>query len=238
MGKKNDCEKNIYLSDNEKSVRLFKFIQNRNEGSIYAWIRNIEKTKWITSTFEQEPYKLTILDEPIDQKISIHRSGIVKIKTFLAPRAKGIPLIDFLTSTIFVRHLFSIIISEPKLINKKEIVNKANDEEIFVQSFRPMTFVFFAIPKLENELTINGEINFRKEELIDYSYGFFDLHFHGIFWFAYRTKQMDRWLKYPHIACSNGSIIPIFIGGEADNINIEFRNASYLFQDRVLSITC
>ncbi len=238
MSKKNTCEKNIYLSDNEQCVRLFKFIQNKNEGSIYVWIKNVEKAKWIITNFESEPYKITILDGPIDEKISLHRSGLAKIETYLAPRVSGIPLIDFLKSTIWARHLFSIIISEPDFFNSENLSSKTNDEIISIPTFQPMSFVFFAIPKLNKEISITGKIIFKKEELIDFNYGFFDLHFHGIFWFAYRTKLMERWLKFPHICCSNGNIIPLFMGGEADNINMEFRNGLFNFQENNLSIVC
>lgn len=232
--KKTKC---LYTFSGNRLLKLFTFAQG-SEGSIYCWIRNQNNSKWIIPDIQSPEPKLILADHPSSEKISIHRSGIVKIEILDAPRISGINLSNLSKDELFPRHLFSVCPSYPGGIEQSKIINQDNIEGQIVRAEYPFAINFFAIPKLSIELKLVWNFN-TKSTLIDTQYGSFPLKYHRIFWLSYRTENLNIFPANNLFISTEGTIIPFFTGIPSSyQFTTELRPGIFNYEEPVLTINC
>lgn len=209
----------IFITQNKEDYfKIFSFEQKK-DGSIYCGWPSFSDTKWISVTENSNELKLRISETPSNSsKLSLHGSGVVKFKQndFATDenRIKGSHLINFERSQIGARHLFTSFICEPTdLSPDSPFGKKSGDSPIYTHALKPFVLACFAIPQQATPLKIHFQPSFsidlfEQDFSKDIGFGNFSLAYHDIFWFAYRTKNMDRWPKSTHIFYHDGFFCP------------------------------
>jgi hypothetical protein len=245
---KNKCR--LFITENEenfhseKHFQIFSFSQIASDGSIYVSSPSFSKVKWVTLSQNSEKPEVIVSDFPNKGKLSIHGLGQAHIKAHDsdAPpnlRVDGLFLKDEKRAILGVRHLFTALIERPEYLPGSAAFNRQNDYSIKTKTLKPTIFVFWALPRTQN-LQVEFNCSFNADELEsdrpDNGMGMFNLESHSILWFAYRTKNMDKWPKVSYISYHDGYSIPIFIGNDNGNCRLEFRRPNVQISEGVLKI--
>jgi hypothetical protein len=156
---------------------------------------------------------------------------------------KGNHLLRSTEANIGARHLFTIFMREPKSYPElSPLFNRTSDYCLeAAEDLRPFALVFFAVP--QQGIAVHFEFSLHEEDMVNIPNDFLGLHgfslrFHDVFWFAYRTKHMDRWPKYAHVCYHDGYSFPIFIGTGPTAFRLEFRQPKYVLNGKDLEIRC
>jgi hypothetical protein len=240
-------KRRMFIMDSGKHYKIFDFTQDKKEGSIYISSPNFTKIKWLAISADSNS-KLTLSteDSPGDGKLSIHSSGRAGFRAHNAPHdhklvINGNYLLDLEKGKAGIRHLFTVFMAEPKELPISPAFNRKSDYSLD-NSGRPGPFVmiFFAIPRI-SILTVSFHFSFDIDDLDNIppegGLGFMDLAFHSVCWFAYKTKHMNKWPKYPHICYYDGFKVPMFIGTSEGMCRMELHNPIYVLTQTELSIT-
>jgi hypothetical protein len=245
-------KRRVFISSNRTNFfKIFSFVQEE-DGDIYCHWPNFSSTKWLYVSSHEEELNMQIANTPENsQKLSLHRSGVVKFKQREQEkdlsRIKGNHLLNFERNEIGARHLFTSFLSEPQdLSPNSPFGNRPSDSPIFCDEIKPFTIMFFAIP----QQTIPVRIHFHPSFNIDYfedfkkdlGFGNLSLAYHDIFWFAYRTKNMKKWPKHTHVFYHDGHLVPLFLGGaqieeKLATMNIALQEPTYKLEGSDLYIT-
>lgn len=240
-------KRRIFINKGDERFQIFSFRQEE-DGSIYATSPTFADAKWIS--FRQEANGIVpITTEAIGGgKLSVHGSGITGVRNNDDPRGhqlrvKGNHLLNKATNEAGVRHLFTIFMDEPKYLpSSSPAFNRLSDYAMQAnEDLRPFVLVFFAIPL--GMKAVNFQFSLQEDEMNNIPNNFlgahsFNLRHHSILWFAYRTKDMDKWPKYTHYSYQDGYHVPIFIGTGVQRFRLEFRKPQYSIVDGALSIDC
>ncbi len=227
-------KRRIFITNGGVQYKIFDFIQNKNDGSIYVSSPNFPEIKWIAISAGQSP-NLIVLDSPGDGKLSLHASGMVGIGTHSTRRHElvvyGNYLLDSKNRRAGLRHLFTMFMAEPKELPVSPAFNRATDYSINKTGrLSPFVMIFFAVPRTSKlTLAIEASLDIDDLETVppDSGGGLIELAFHSVAWFAYKTKNMNRWPKHPHICYYDGYTVPMFIGTGEGKCRLELRNPSY-----------
>jgi hypothetical protein len=212
----------VFLSSNRKDFfKIFSFAQEE-AGDIYCHWPKFSETKWLSVSTIEGALNIQITETSENsQKLSLHRSGVVKFKqrdeTPDSNRIKGDHLINFESNEIGARHLFTSFVSEPQDQSANSPFGKRpSDSPIFCNEIRAFTIMFFAIPQqtipVHTHFLPSFSMNYFEDFRKDIWFGNFSLAYHDIFWFAYRTKTMTKWPKQTHIFYHDGYLVPLFLG--------------------------
>lgn len=217
---------------------MFTFDQ-RPDASIYITSPSFDETKWLS--IRGAPPALEVLDAPDSEKISVHGSGVVHIKSPVQDglRLKGNYLLSSESQSLGVRHVLTCAPSEPAHIPASPAFNRQADVGILANSFKPYVFVFWAVPANQPiSVEVGGSFQANDLETIppESGFGSFSLRTHAIVWFAYRTKHMDRWPSQTYACFHDGFHAPFIIGAAEGEHRLELRVPTYTFSPPNLRI--
>jgi hypothetical protein len=209
----------LKLKDGSQAFQIFSVAQER-DGSIYISSPNFAESKWLDLSRNIAALGARATSSPGLGKLSIHASGLAGVRAHDSSghryRVQGIGLADTATNTQSVRHLCTVFISEPNHMPPSPAGNRISDYVLHGPRFRPMAFIFFAVPRGGGLRGIKGECAFHVDVMDtppDWSFGEITLPMHSLVWFAYSTKQMTSWPP-SFVYCHNdGFIVPFFMGG-------------------------
>ena len=244
-------KRRIFLRTKDKTKEIFTFIQ-RNDGSIYCSSPDLADARYISCYKNQEQIHVATTEELGEGKISLHGSGITLVRPNSDPKGhrlvvQGNHLLDKKNNRAGVRHLFSIMMSEPKHYREDSpVLNRKTDYLLEAnENLAPLSFIFFAIPIAK--ITLDFQFSMHKNDMNNIPndiLGFhaFDLKYHNIFWLAYRTKHMEKWPKNAQVCYYDGYMVPVFIGTNESkdeklgSFRLEFREPIYSFDGEKLQI--
>lgn len=237
----------IFIKSQDRLVQVFTFDQQK-DGSIYCASPDFDDAKWITCRITESGPEM-IVDEGIGEgKVIFHGSGIVAVRPHSDTsghrlRIKGNYLLKAADRVAGARHLFTVFLSEPKYEpSTSPAFNRASDYCLEAkEDLKPVVLVFFAIPR--QGLTINFQFNLHLDEMVNIPNDLLGLHgfplrHHDVYWFAYRTKHMEKWPKKAQVAYHDGFSFPIFIGTGIGVYRLEFRQPKYRLHGKELEIHC
>ena len=237
----NDFSKRrIFLYDEKNFYQVLSFTQSRLDGSIYVSFPDFLNSKFLIFKENEGKIEFFLTDSPGEGKLSIHGSGMAKITPNVHNLViHGNFLQDKSNNTLGVRHLFTIQLAEPKFSPSSPALNRKSDFIITSKTFKPSVFIFFAIPKIK-DLSTSFLVHFDIDDLetipFDGGGGLFELLYHNIFWFAYRTKHMEVWPKNCFISYHDGYLVPVIIGVGDKKFKTELRIPDYKLEESKLSI--
>lgn len=183
-----------------------------------------------------------------DGKISLHGSGMTAIRPHNDPKGHqlvigGNHLLNKEKNQIGARHLYSIFMKQPHFKPENSpAFNRDSDYALESKDdLKPFILVFFALPR--HGLSVNFNFNLHVDEMESIPNDFLGLHgfslrYHDVFWFAYRTKHMEKWTKQAQICYHDGFTIPIFVGTGPGQFRLEFREPEYILKEKELEIRC
>lgn len=245
--KKSASERRIFIRAKDRICQVFSFNQ-RPDGSIYCWSPDFGDAKWLSLQVAENGPQIVTTEAIGTGKISFHGTGMVTIRAHDDPKGhqlivKGNHLLNKQKGLVGVRHLFTVFMKEPKyqpesskLFNREsDYCMEANEE------LKPLVLAFFAVP--QQGLAINFQFNLHKEDMVNIPNDVLGLHrfglrYHDVFWFAYRTKHMEKWPKYAHICYHDGFTFPIFVGTRLGAYKLECREPQYSLMGNELNIMC
>jgi hypothetical protein len=239
----------IFINHNENFLKLFSFHQHK-DGSIYASWPSFNKTQWISSTLTKSGPQVSIVKRENDGKLSIHGSGMSTFRDHTEQNAHQMIIHGNLllskrpgVTVAGIRHLFTAFMMEPYvLLSNSPAFNRKSDYALHSnQQLNPFAFIFIAVPRLGYEYEF--KFSLKIDEIDTVPSDFLGLHnfpmvYHGIIWFAYRTKDMEDWPKVNLITYDNGYTIPVFIGKGKGEMIVQYRQPHYLIEDNKLTIDC
>lgn len=196
----------------------FSFIQSKN-GDIYCSWPNFLSTEWFYPTEKEGKIEIEKTSTPIDSsKLSIHNSGLIKFRhndfQFDPLRIKGNHLVNFENKDAGLRHLFTVVIDDPKVITPEESPygSRPSDFTIIAQNPKSFVIIFYAIPQLEKSLTTHIQLvldnNLSREEVLS-KIGIenFSLGYHDIAMIMYEFSP--KFPKNPLVFYHDGLTIPM-----------------------------
>ena len=236
-------ESRLFITAGAEHWQLFSFAQNKNDSSIYVGAPSFNEIKWLA--LDEAPgreRRLITLDSPGDGKLSLHGSGLVHVREHggmsvsgLVFRGNALKGVD----TLGVRHMFTVLISEPEHLPVSPAFNRKSDQAIQTQTLLPFVFVFWAVPGTR-KLTVEVSASFSAEDLESIpphtGWGGFGLATHWVVWFAYRTRHMQRWPRHPHASFHDGHSVPMLIGISEGGCRLELRSPQYSLEGEALSV--
>lgn len=240
-------KRRIFINKGEERYQIFSFKQE-NDGSIYCASPDFSNAKWIS--YENTPSGSFIrTTEAIgDGKISLHGRGITAIRNNNNPKdhkliIKGNKLLNKERTEVGARHLFTAFLKEPDYLPKNSpALNRQSDYSMqYNNELRPFVLVFYAIP--QQGISVDFQFSLQIDEMDNVPDDFLGMHgfglkYHDVIWFAYRTKNMDKWPKYTHFSYQDGYSVPIFVGTGPQEFRLEFRQPKYILDGKVLTIDC
>lgn len=241
------AKRRIFINKGDERFQIFSFEQ-RNDGSIYAASPTFADAKWIS--FQHSPEgPIPASTEAIGEgKLSVHGSGMVGVRGNDNPHGyelviKGNQLLNRDRNEVGTRHLFTTFMDEPSYLpSNSPAFNRQSDYSMQAnEDLKPFVLVFFAVPLQA------GNIDFRfslhEDEMVNIPNDTLGLHtfalkYHNVIWFAYRTKNMDKWPKYAHFSYQDGHSVPLFIGTGPQAFRLEFRMPRYEINGDTVTIDC
>lgn len=240
-------QRRIFIKKDNKYFQLFSFSQGK-DGSIYCSSPDFQETKWVTYIIKRDGPKLVIADSPGPGKLSIHGTGMTKIRAHDKPVGhtliiKGNYLLNLEKNQIGIRHLFTAFLRQLKYLPNTPAFSRKSDYSIIGGTIKPFVIIFYAVPQHKEGMKVQFSINFQIDEMENIpndvlGMNGFGLRYHDVFWFAYRTKNMDKWPKHTYICYDNGYTFPIFIGTGIGSFRLEFRQPEYILNENELWIQC
>lgn len=83
--KRDFTERRLFLRAKKACFQIFSFTQNRADASIYVSFPDFEKAKWLNVSKRDGIPQLVVADSPGDGKLSVHGSGMTKIRAHDSP---------------------------------------------------------------------------------------------------------------------------------------------------------
>lgn len=235
----------FFMTAGDDHYQLLSFEQNRNDGSIYVSSPAFGTIKWLrlVAPATGAPPVLAISDVPNSIKLSLHGSGLSHVRSsdpaVPTVAVQGNYLKNAPAETLGVRHLFTMLPTEPTHLPSSPAFNRASDYGIRAERMVPYVVVFWAVPAVK-KLTVEVAASFHVDDLEsvppDSGWGCFGLALHAVVWFAYRTRHLLRWPQVTHIAFHDGFLIPILIGTAEGACRVEYRTPDYQLTDTSLMI--
>jgi len=245
--KKITTKRRIFIRAKDRVCQLFSFSQTP-DGSIYCASPDFNDAKILSVSIKENGLQINTTNDIGEGKISFHGSGMVtvrpnKIQNGHRLIVKGNHLLNKSEGLIGVRHLFTVFMKEPKyepatspLFNRdSDYCLEANED------LNPFILVFFAVP--QQGITTEFQFNLHLDDMVNIPNDILGLHgfglrYHHVFWFAYRTRHMEKWPKYAHVFYCDGYSFPIFIGTGLGVYRLEYRQPRYALNGNHLTITC
>lgn len=236
----------FFMTADGDHYQLLSFSQNRNDGSIYVSSPAFGTVKWLTLVAPSPgaPPVLAISDVPDSGKLSLHGSGLSHVRS--SNRAvptiavQGNYLKNDSSQTLGVRHLFTILPTEPSHLPASPAFNRASDYGIRAERLLPYVVVFWAVPAVK-KLSVKVTASFHVDDLEsvppESGWGSFGLALHAVVWFAYRTRHLLRWPQATHISFHDGFLVPMLIGTAEGACRVEYRPPNYQLSYTSLRIT-
>lgn len=239
-------KRRIFINKNGKHFQIFTFSQKK-DGSIYCSSPDFSDAKWISYKITKNGPELITAATIGKGKISFHGSGITGIRSNIDTehtlRIKGNILLNKKQKSLGARHLFTVFMKEPQYLPPSSpAFNRKSDYALRANEvLQPFILIFFAIPK--TGVSTHFLFNLYADEMNnipnDFLGGhFISLRYHDIFWFAYRTKNLQKWPKYTHYSYHDGFTVPIFVGTKQQKFRLEFRQPTYSLINKNLIIRC
>jgi hypothetical protein len=237
----------IFIRSKDRLSQLFSFAQ-KPDGSIYCASPDFEGATWVTVDVNARGGTILQTSGIGKGKLSLHGSGMAAIRPNHDPRGhrliiKGNHLFNKEKSVIGARHLLTVFPKEPQYNPENSpLFNRESDYCIEAhEKLNPLVLVFFAVP--QNGLSIRFNCSFHQDDLVMIPNDVLGLHgfgfrYHDVFWFAYRTKHMEKWPKESQICYHDGFTFPIFIGTGNGSYRLEFRFPKYSLVEKEFSILC
>jgi hypothetical protein len=247
MSEKTPSSRRIFIKTKDKVRQIFSFAQN-SDGSIYCSSPEFSDAKWLTLQITNSEVRAIETEAIGSGKVSFHGSGMVAVRPNDDARGhrlivKGHHLLNKEEGLAGVRHLFTIFMKEPGYEPEtSHLYNRKSDYCIEAnEDLKPAVMIFFAFP--QKGIKLSFRFNFHDDDLVNVEKDVLGLHrfglrYHDVFWFAYRTKHMDKWRKYAHVFYHDGFTFPFFIGTGPGTHRIEYRWPKYSLKDNELTITC
>lgn len=240
-------KRRVFINKGRDRYQIFSFIQDK-DGSIYCASPNFADAKWVSYDKRQQELIVKTTGDIGDGKISLHGTGMTAIRNNSNPNnhqliIRGNQLFNHSRNEVGARHLFTTFMREPNYIptdlpffNRKSDYSMQANEDLM-----PFVLIFFAIP--QQGITTNFLFSLSTDEMLNVPNDFLGMHFfslryHDVFWFAYRTKNMDKWPKYTHFCYDDGYSVPVFIGEDSGRLILELRQPMYLLKGKVFTIDC
>lgn len=198
--------------------RIFNINQSKN-GDIYCSWPNYLDTKWVYKKENEGKIEFETTSTPSDSsKLSIHNSGVVKFRhndfQFDPLRIKGNHLVNFENKNAGLRHLFTILINDPKKnsLGESPYGSRSGDFSIIANNPNSFAIIFYAIPQLMKPLTTKIQLVFDKKNKPEnniYKIGIenFPLGFHDIAMIMY--EYSPEFPSGPIVFYDDGLRIPI-----------------------------
>jgi hypothetical protein len=237
----------IFIRSHDRVCQLFRFSQHK-DGSIYCSSPDFGDAVWLSIESTPSGLKEIRTENVGDGKISLHGTGMVAVRAHDQPEnhqlvVKGNYLLNKEKNAIGARHLFTAFIKEPKFVPETSpIFNRASDYCLEAnEQLKPLILVFFAVP--QHGIHVNFNCSFHQEDLVNIPNDVLGLHgfglrYHDVFWFAYRTKHLEKWPKQAQICYHDGYTFPLFIGTGTGTFRLEYRFPVYSLNGKDLSILC
>ena len=228
-------KRRIFFSTADESFQIFSVTQNKLGGDIYFTAPAFGNIEWRAPSLNADK-QLELLSYQAGEvdKLSLHASGIAHLPLGSSRpaefRIQGNMLSRDAGENLGVRHLLTIFLSEPKHKPDSPFSAKKSDGLITTAQWHPFVLVLWAIPaKNPFSLTINGSFNVDELEEVppNAGWGAFQMQQHAIAWFAYRTKHMERWPLKSQACYTDGHTVPLFIGTDAGQFRLEYRQPTY-----------
>lgn len=146
-------KRRLFITAGADHYQLFSFHQNRSDGSIYVSSPAFDSVKWLImgSLDASGQPSLQVSDMPGAGKLSLHGSGVTHVRSSGDPaspqvRVRG----NFLgygdAQMLGVRHLFTVLLSEPFYLPASPAFNRISDYSFQVDRLIPYVIVFWAVP--------------------------------------------------------------------------------------------
>lgn len=241
------AKRRIFINKGDERFQIFSFEQS-NDGSIYAASPTFADAKWISFQHSPEGPILTTAEAIGEGKLSVHGSGMVGVRNHTNPHGhelviKGNQLLNKDANEVGARHLFTAFMDEPSYLPPNSpVFNRQSDYSMQAnESLKPFVLVFFAVPLQAGD--IDFRFSLQEDEMVNIPNDILGLHsfglkYHNIIWFAYRTKNMDKWPKYAHFSYHDGHSVPLFIGARPQAFRLEFRIPRYEINSGAITIDC
>lgn len=236
----------LFFSDGDESRQICTIRQNPNDGTIYFSAPKFGEIDWQIPTIKPNSSpQLGTFKAGADGKLSLHGSGVTHVRphqTFGSNEfaIQGAALKDPEGKSLGVRHLLTIFLSEPTHQPDSPFGARKTDYLIAVKTKQPYVFVFWAVPIVSQISSIGIQSSFEINDLEsvppDCGWGWFSLIHHGVIWFAYRTKHMERWPLNAQACYFDGYYIPILIGTGVGTFHLELRPPGFSIDDKKLAI--
>jgi hypothetical protein len=246
-GNKPPSKRRIFIRAKDRICQVFSFTQTP-DGSIYCSSPDFDDAKWLSVQITDNGPQVITTEAIGTGKVSFHATGMVTVRPNDDPKGhklivKGNHLLRKSEGLIGARHLFTIFLKEPKYEpESSQLFNRESDYCLEAnEELKPVVLVFFAVPQLG--LTIDFQFNFHVDDLVNTPNDVLGLHgfglrYHDVFWFAYRTRHMEKWPKYAHIFYHDGFTFPVFIGTGPGTYRLEYRQPQYSLIDNKFTIMC
>lgn len=238
----------IFIRAKNKVCKIFTFNQ-RPDGSIYCFSPHFDNAKWLIIEITDEGPQVIHTESIGKEKVSFHASGMVAIRPNNDPNGRhrlivnGSHLMDKGRGIIGVRHLFTVLMKEPRY--EPETSPLSNRESDYClkanEVLKPSVLMFFAVP--QKGIRVNFKFNIPSDDLINVPNDLLGMHnfglrYHDVFWFAYRTRHMEKWPQKSHVCYLDGFTFPILIGVAPGVFRIEYRLPHYSLDKNKLGIEC
>lgn len=231
----------VFISFNgDEASQIFSVTQNKNDGSIYFSAPNFGNIDWlIPSDTESSSPSILTFNAGKEGKLSLHGSGVTHVRPHQSYgnnefSINGNLLKSIENGEIGLRHLATIFLSDPTHKPASKAGSRKTDYILSVKSKEPYVFVFWAIP-LIGPHSVNIRFSFNTDEVEPpppkSGWGGFGLINHGIVWWAYRTKHMDKWPINTQAVYHDGHLVPLFIGTGEGKFRLEYRMPVITFKN-------
>lgn len=241
------AKRRIFINKGDERFQIFSFRQEK-DGSIYASSPTFADAKWIS--FQHSPQgPILVTTEAIGTgKLSIHGTGMAGVRNNNDPHEhklviEGNQLLNIDQNEVGARHLFTVFMDEPSYLpSDSPVFNRQSDYSMQAnEDLKPFVLVFFAVPLQAG--SIDFRFSLHEDEMINIPNDILGMHtfalkYHNVIWFAYRTKNMDKWPKYAHFSYQDGNSVPLFIGTGPQAFRLEFRMPKYEINGVTITIDC
>lgn len=213
----------VFITDGkQQAYRIFDFMQNKNEGSIYVSSPEFSKIKFVEIPLDPNNPYISLIDSPGEGKISFHKSGIVSIRNYEETKSRkliiaGNYLLNLEKNIAGIRHLFTVFMSKPIDLPKSPALNRKSDYVLnSAEDLSPCVMIFFAIPRTQEIKGIRFTSSMHMDNFKDLpkGVGIIELPYHLIAWYTYNTTYMESWPDNSFICYRDGHIVPAFFGSE------------------------
>jgi hypothetical protein len=245
IAQKQSTKVRLFFGSEHDNFQLLSLGQNADAG-IYFSAPFFQDIQWRLPSDGSDQQPVLVLHQVGEPgKLSIHRSGTVHAKAFgtagtneFAIRGNVLRSQD--GKVLSVRHLLTILPSEPRHKPNSPPGARKTDSFMRTRQWHPYVIVFWAVP-LNRFHTINVRGSFDADELEEVppngGWGAFNLSMHTVVWFAYRTKYMARWPRNTQACYGDGHAVPLFVGTGLGELRLEYRRPNYQLTDNQLEIS-